>query len=352
MRVVIAGASTLLGKELNEELSDSALANAEIVLLDADAAAGQVTTSGDEATFIQRLDRAAFSGADFAFFTGTQAQTREFWLPAREAGAVVIDLTYALVDEPEVLVWSPWLQAGQGRGQTASGAGQYRAARPDLQTAAVVPAHPVATMLSLLAVRLTHAFGGPQVFAATVLQPASEYGSAGMEELHQQTVSLLSFKELPQDLFDAQVAFNLLPSFGENAKRQLNEAAHAIRQQYALLSNGQLPELNLQLLQSPVFHGYTASLFVTLPELIPVKGLQDALDGGAIEVMPEDVPPPTNLSAASRREVLVQVMPESQQSEGSRFWLWLAADNLKLASANAIGCALAMKALRPQGKVQ
>ena len=35
-----------------------------------------------------------------------------------------------------------------------------------------------------------------------------------MDELHQQTVSLLSFQSIPREQYDAQVAFNLLPCAG------------------------------------------------------------------------------------------------------------------------------------------
>ena len=35
-----------------------------------------------------------------------------------------------------------------------------------------------------------------------------------MDELHQQTVNLLSFQPLPKDVFDAQVAFNLVARYG------------------------------------------------------------------------------------------------------------------------------------------
>ena len=45
--------------------------------------------------------------------------------------------------------------------------------------------------------------------AATVLEPASEQGKAGLDELHQQTVGLLSFQSVPKDVYDTQVAFNL-----------------------------------------------------------------------------------------------------------------------------------------------
>jgi aspartate-semialdehyde dehydrogenase len=50
---------------------------------------------------------------------------------------------------------------------------------------------------------------------------------------------------------------------------------------------------------------------------------------------------------------MVRVTAESSGEElGRRFWLWLAADNLKLAALNAIACATELRKLRPQGKVQ
>ena len=44
----------------------------------------------------------------------------------------------------------------------------------------------------------------------TVMEPASEHGQKGMDELHEQTVNLLSFQELPKNVFDTQVAFNMV----------------------------------------------------------------------------------------------------------------------------------------------
>ena len=42
-----------------------------------------------------------------------------------------------------------------------------------------------------------------------------------MDELHQQTVNLLSFQPLPKDLFDEQVAFNMLARYGQKSKLSL-----------------------------------------------------------------------------------------------------------------------------------
>ena len=59
-KIAIAGASTLLGRELKEALSESPLAAANFLLLDEDEAQGQLDQVGDEVTFVQAIGADAF----------------------------------------------------------------------------------------------------------------------------------------------------------------------------------------------------------------------------------------------------------------------------------------------------
>jgi len=346
-RIGIVGASSLAGKELNDELSESLLAASDFVLLDDEEATGQVTAVGDEISFIQKLDAASFEGMDFAFFTGDVDVTKTQWQSARKAGASIIDLTYALEREKDVLVRAPWVEEALG------GDGQPDVAVPDLNTPAVVAAHPASVMLALVAARLKAKLALTSV-AATVMEPASEHGRLAMDELHQQTVNLLSFQALPKEQYDAQVSFNLLPALGEAAKIRFAATERRIAEQYAALSAGRLPELALQLVHAPVFHGYVASVLIDLAETATVPQVERALAGAHVDVVGEESDPPSNLSAAGQENILVRVTSGAGNgsAEGRRFWLWIAADNLKLAARNAVACALELGRLRPQGKVQ
>src|SRR5258707_15080389 len=69
-RIGIVGASSLVGKELSEELGASSLAASDFVLLDEEDVAGQVTAAADEVSFIQRLEASSFDRMDFVFFSG------------------------------------------------------------------------------------------------------------------------------------------------------------------------------------------------------------------------------------------------------------------------------------------
>jgi aspartate-semialdehyde dehydrogenase len=343
-RIAIVGASSLAGRELSDALAESLLAASDVVLLDAEDAAGQVTVAGDEVTVIQKIEKESFAGMDFVFFAGDAETTRKYWKTARVAGASIIDMTYALEGEPGVMVRGPWVGAA---GVLTAGEVHIGGQEPDLTTPAVVAAHPAALMLLQVASRL-HAGRPARAISATVFEPASEHGRAAMDELHQQTVSLLSFQSLPREQYDAQVAFNLLPALGSAAKVKLAASRERIADHYATLSAGTAPELALQLVQAPVFHGYVASVLVELEATASKQQVEAAVYGEHVDIVGAESDPPSNLSAAGQAEILVRIGAASS----SRFWLWMAADNLKLAALNAIACANELGRLRPQGKVQ
>jgi aspartate-semialdehyde dehydrogenase len=345
-RIGIVGASSLAGKELSDELGESLLGASDFVLLDDEEAAGQVTAAGDEAAFIQQLEATSFERMDFVFFACGADVTKKHWQDARHAGASIVDLTYALEGKKDVLVRAPWVA------EVLTEKTARKEIEPDLNTPAVVAAHPAAVMLVMVAGRLNVRVPLTSV-AATVMEPASEYGRAAMDELHQQTVNLLSFQTLPREQYDAQVSFNLLPALGDAAKVKLEVTERRIRSHYAGLAGGTLPALALQIVQAPVFHGYVASLLVELANPASVDEVEAALAGEHLDVVSGESDPPSNLSAAGQEDIMVRVSKDSGEGEqGTRFWLWLAADNLKLAALNAIACASELRRLRPSGKVQ
>jgi aspartate-semialdehyde dehydrogenase len=343
-KIAIVGASTLVGRELKEALTESPFAEANFVLLDEEAVQGKLDQVGDEVTFVQAIVPDSFERIDFTFFCGSEDLTRNHWREALRAGSTVLDLSGALDQETGVLVRAPWLGS--------------EAADVDLFTPAVVPAHPAALALALLLERLQQA--APVRFAAaTVLEPASEFGRAALDELHQQTVNLLSFQSLPRELYDTQAAYNLLSGMGEAAKISLGATEARIRRHYAALSAGRWPALALHVVHAPVFHGHTFSIAIELERPVDITAIEDALSGGHVDLVLEDTDSPSNLAATGQNDVLVRLRPEVNPAPGihnpnqlSRLWLWAASDNLRLQAQNAVECALDLRRLRPQGTVQ
>ena len=96
-------------------------------------------------------------------------------------------------------------------------------------------------------------------------------GRAAVDELQQQTVNLLSFQPVPKDQFDAQTAFNLLPSLGESAPLSLADIQVRIQRDLRAITGDRLPVPLLQVIQAPVFHGFTLSLFLDFREPVELE---------------------------------------------------------------------------------
>ncbi len=337
-KIAIVGASTLLGKELKDAFSESPLAESTFMLLDDEDAQGQLDQVGDEITLIQSITPGVFEKVDFTFFCGSEPMTLRHWRDALLAGSTVLDLSGALEQEPGVLVRAPWLST--------------EPVSADLFTPAVVPAHPATLALGLLLQRLQPA--SPRFTAVTMLAPASEFGRGAMDELHQQTVSLLSFQSLPRAIYDAQAAFNMLSGMGESAQTSLPRLDARIRRQYELLGGGRWPALALQCIAAPVFHGHTFSIAIELERAVSLTALEEALSGDHVDLVLEDTDSPSNLAATGQNDVLVRMRPIAGRNptQVSRLWLWAASDNLRLYAQNAIDCAMELRRLRPKGTVQ
>jgi aspartate-semialdehyde dehydrogenase len=223
-----------------------------------------------------------------------------------------------------------------------------------LFTPAVVPAHPAALALGLLLERVQQR-SPIRLAAATLLLPASEFGRGAMDELHQQTVNLLSFQTLPRAVFDAQLAYNLLSGFGEGATARLAEVEGRVRRHYEALGGGRWPRLALQTIAAPTFHGHAFSIAVELERPTEITTIEDALSGEHVDLVLEDTDSPSNLAATGQNDVLVRLRPIQDgrnPAEVSRVWLWAASDNLRLYAQNAVECALDLRRLRPAGTVQ
>lgn len=338
-KIAIIGAASILGKELNDTLTESVFAGANFALLDDESQLGQLEAVGDEVTFIQRIEPSAFEGVDFVFFAGTPEVTLKHWQAAQKAGASIIDLSNALESEPGVLVAAPWLE---------------EAGRLDLNTPAVIPAHPVSVALALMLTRLQE-LGRVRSASATVLEPASEYGNAALDELHHQTVGLLNFQAPPKVVYDTQVAFNVVPVMGTEAKADLRGSEARIRRHYALLASGRLAPVAVQLLHAPVFHGHGISLAVEFEKPAALEHVEAALSGEHIDVIMGDADSdaPNNLNTVGQSDVLVRARTaEGNARETNRFWIWASIDNLKFNALNAVASALELRKLRPQGEVQ
>jgi aspartate-semialdehyde dehydrogenase len=200
----------------------------------------------------------------------------------------------------------------------------------------------------MLALRAGKA-GKIQRMVANVFEPASESGQKGMDELHEQTVNLLSFQELPKKVYDVQIAFNMLARYGQSSNLSLQRVSERILKHYRHVSRG-APEPALQVLQAPVFHGHGLSVYLEFDNPVSVADVAQSLPGDHVVISSTPEDSPTNVSAAGQGDILVSITQDASHRNG--IWLWITTDNLRVAALTAVECAESMTTSRPKGQIQ
>jgi aspartate-semialdehyde dehydrogenase len=319
-RIVIAGASSLLGAELKSLLEESRFAGWDFRLVDEEIAAGTLTEAGGEPAVIQTVEEGSFDKARFVFFTGSFDFTVANFEIAHRSGAVVIDLSGHCISLANTFVWYPQIE--KLRGQTLPGK-PHVAAIPSAAAEAVV-------RLSL-ALRDV----GLQALSTIILQPVSAAGKSGIEELETQTKQLLTFQSPGKERFDAQVAFNTLDRYGPARQADSHAARLTLRNEISacLREGGVLPAVDL--VHVPVFYGVTISACAKLDSGADKERIAETCQQAGFVILDDWGIGPNNISAAG--ETAIQLSkPHADQLQPGTWWFWGAADNIRLPAWNAV----------------
>ena len=309
--VAIVGSSSPLGKELRNLLEDQAFPLGKLTLLETDEWSGLLQEFSGEITVTQILSPEQLRDVDIAFFTCGPEIMSAYVASGGGFPAATIDLTQT--DRKGVLflhgISDPRLLERQGY---------------------FIGPHPIAIVVAQVLRRL-HSRFGLESSAVTVLEPASERGKPGLDELQEQTVSLLNFQQVESRVFPAQLAFNVIP---DDARTEL--IASKVWGQMTAILGRTFPIPMIAMAQVPVFHSHAFSIFVRLPELPDVHEVVKALKC-------EMVATPSARGKGTALSPVATVGRDKIQASGVRragssnvYSLWVVADNLRIAASNAI----------------
>jgi len=324
LRVAIAGAASLRGQDLKLWLEEGGFPAGEVRLFDEEPVAGTLTGVAGEAAVIQSIDDFSFNGLRFVFFTGSRAFAKLHGPAAARAGATVIDLTGELAGVAGARRWIPRLDAVLAPPAAAGGAGP-------LNRICLSPSGP-----AIVACSFACAIGEfePARVIMIFFQPVSERGRPGVEELEGQMVKLLSFQPIPQEVFDCQVAFNMLDRWGPASPERLADVRAAIGQEVQDYLAGRAPIPAMNLVQAPVFYGHAFSAYAEFAQPPDLAALTGRLEAAGFRSAAEEDPGPSNTSVAGEPQAIITgAVRDPGVPQG--YWFWGAADNLRLATANA-----------------
>ena len=273
-----------------------------------------LASDGEDAVPLSPLSAKSLMGADAAFLVGSPASSRKTQRINPPKGPALIDLTGALEELPQA---------------------RLRAPSAEPKSAVADPAAiGISMLLAALVEKTTIRRSVVHVF-----EPASERGQKGLDELQQQTVAVLNFRKLKTDIFDAQLSFNMLARYGQEAVEPIEGVEQRIERNVAslLAAYPAIPMPSLRLVQAPVFHGHSFSLWIEFAENPGVEAIAAALQAAGIDVLPDD--PPSNANIAGQSGLSAGAISiDSNQPRAA--WIWAVSDNFRLAAENAVAVAV------------
>ena len=324
--VALVASESLLAREIRDLASTSASDLNLFLIADDGETSGSLTRVGNEPSVVGMLNAASLSGARAVILAGSASSSEKtLKLLGDPPESAVIDLTFSAEELVNARLRAPMIETVLDQDPA--------------DIAVNVIAHPAAIAIALFLRRL-HANDAIRRSVVQIFAPASEHGAPGVEELQQQTVSMLSFKPMPRTIFDSQLTFNMLASYGSEAPNTLEESELRIERHLASLlalpGDGEAaPMPSLRLIQAPVFHGYSFSAWVEFEGSPEMEALENWLSTNGIEVRGRDYEPPTNVGQAGQSGISVgAITPDRNHPDA--VWFWFVADNLRLAAENAI----------------
>jgi len=319
--IAIVGSSSPVGKELKDLIQESGLPIGKVSLIDTEEYAGLLQEFAGQIQITQIISPSAFDNVDIAFFACSPQIMKAFAASGAAIPEVSIDLTQTGRDGTLFLNGLTSLSLiGAMRG------GAY-----------FISPHPSVIILARILSGLQRSYEVESI-SVTILEPASERGAAAIDELQEQTVRLLNFQPAESKFFKGQIAFNILPE-----TEAANGTESLIRNQLAAILGDSIPTPNLMMIQAPVFHSESFSMFVrfakspTAPSVDELRRcLADARGGVVVNDTPEEAPSPVSVVGSDK----VHIGRIAQDpGEPLIYGFWMTADNLRIAAANALGIA-------------
>ncbi|MGD9293805.1 MAG: aspartate-semialdehyde dehydrogenase [Roseobacter sp.] len=196
-RVVVAGATGNVGREMLNILAERHFPVDEIAALASRKSLGTEVSFGDRTLTTKDIDTFDFSGWDIALFAIGSDATKTYAPKAAKAGCVVIDNSSLYRYDPEVPLIVPEVNPDAVMGY----AKKNIIANPNCSTAQMVvalkPLHDRATIKRVV---------------VSTYQSVSGAGKEGIDELWDQTKSIYNpTDEKPAKKFTKQIAFNVIP---------------------------------------------------------------------------------------------------------------------------------------------
>ncbi|MEA2687791.1 MAG: aspartate-semialdehyde dehydrogenase [Candidatus Eremiobacteraeota bacterium] len=312
MKVAVIGATGVVGGMILRVLEERGVpVDTLLAYASRDRADGVQFCGAPVAVFAATRERLAADRPDVAFFASSDDASAELAGALAEAGAVVIDnsATYRLAEKVPLVVPEVNPQA----------VGAHDRIFPVANCTAIV--------LTVALAPIERAFGLRSVRVATY-QAVSGAGRAGLDALAHEEQG-----ESPNGTFAAPIFRNVVPQVGSyDGDGDTGEEKKVAAETRKMLGRADL-HIAATTVRVPVMRAHSEAVFFETSRATSVRELHDALrDAPGVVLHERGIVTPRDVEDTDLVHV-ARVRPESDDTTGTRFQMWIVGDQLRKGAA-------------------
>ncbi len=319
--VAVVGATGAVGKTMLEILEERHFPIENLYPLASERSAGEMIDFNRKQIRIGNLAEFDFAQADIALFSAGGDISAQYAPQAADKKCVVIDNTSYFRNEEDVPLVVPEVNPD---------------AINDFRNTYIIANPNCSTIQMMVALAPIHNKVGIERINVATYQSVSGAGNKGIDELSEQTRSLLNFKPLQINAFSQQIAFNVIPhidQFQDNGYTR--EEMKMVWETQKILGDRSIL-VNPTCVRVPVFYGHAEAVHIETREKITadqVKQLMLEADGVSLIDDPASLeyPSPAVHSAGNDPVYVGRIRNDISYDKGLN--LWIVADNIRKGAA-------------------
>ena len=323
-RVVVAGATGNVGREMLNILAEREFPADEVAALASRRSLGTEVSYGDKTLVTKDLDTFDFSGWDIALFAVGSEATKKYAPKAAAAGCVVIDNSSLYRYDPDVPLVVPEVNADAVLGYSKKNI----IANPNCSTAQMV-----------VALKPLHDRVPIKRVVVSTYQSVSGAGKQGMDELWDQTKAIYNpTDDKRPEKFTKQIAFNVIPHIDKFMDDGSTKEEWKMVAETKKIVDTRI-KVTATCVRVPVFVGHSESINIEFEDFLDEDEARDILreaPGVMVIDKREDGGYVTPVEAAGDYATFIsRIRQDSTIDNGIN--LWCVSDNLRKGAAlNAV----------------
>jgi len=324
INLAVVGATGAVGNQMIGCLAERNFPLQSLKLLASARSAGRILRFKGDSVPVEELTENSFQGVHIAVFSAGAGTSKTFAPIAVKAGCVVVDNSSAWRMDPEVPLVVPEVNSHAIAGYKKKGI----IANPNCSTIQLV-----------VPISAIHKEVGVKRIVVSTYQAVSGTGKKAIDELLDQTRSIINFLDYKIKVYPHRIAFNCLPhidvfldnGYTKEEMKMVNETRKIL----------EAPSIGVTAttVRVPVFFGHSESVNIETHEHITaekVKTLLEGTPGVKLVDDPQKSIYPLATDAAGQDLILVGRIREDE-SIPNGINMWIVADNIrKGAATNAI----------------